>query len=534
MTSILESAPADVNASHDADERDVPLKLSAEEFRRLGHGLVDRVARFLEDLPDRPLMRPSTPGDLRALLGGEAGLPDEGADAEGLLSEAAGLLFEHSLFNAHPRFFGYITSSPAPIGMLGDFLAAAVNANVGLWRLAPMATEIEAQTVRWIASLIGYPTSSGGLLVSGGNMANMVGLLAARAAATPWDVRALGVAPAGAPPLRVYASAEAHTWLQKATDLAGLGTDAVRWIPTDDALRLDVAALRATIAADRRDGAIPMLVVATAGSVSTGAVDPLGEIAALCREEGIWLHVDGAYGALAAAVPGAHPDLEVLGEADSVALDPHKWLYAPLEAGCVLVRNGERLRAAFAYHPAYFHFGQEATNYLDFGPQNSRGFRALKVWLALRQVGRKGYVRMIGDDIRLSERLYARVSGHPELEAGTQSLSISTFRYVPVDLRRDAASAHVEAYLNALNQELLEAIQTSGEAFVSNAVVRGRYLLRACIVNINTTAADVDALPFIVARIGRQLDRRLRQPWPELAGGPRGLSASRQVPAIRP
>jgi glutamate/tyrosine decarboxylase-like PLP-dependent enzyme len=484
--------------------------MDAEQFRRAGHALIDSLATFLESIPERPVTRGESPDEIRGALGSTAHLPDTGSDAAELLQDAASLLYEHSLLNGHPRFFGYITSSPAPIGMLADLLAAAVNPNVGAWRLSPMATEIEAQTVRWIAELVGYPTSCGGLLVSGGNMANMVGLFAARAAATEWDVRARGVAAAGARPLRIYASKETLTWLQKASDLAGLGTDSVRWIATDDDLRMNVSELRAAIERDRAAGELPMMVVGTAGSVSTGAVDPLAEIADLCQREKIWFLVDGAYGAFAAALPDAPAELRALSLADSVAMDPHKWLYAPLETGCVLVRDAERLRKAFSYHPPYYHFGQEATNFVDLGPQNSRGFRALKVWLALRQVGREGYVRMIGDDIRLTRKLHAAVEAHAELEPFTLALSISTFRYVPRDLRERLGEEHVERYLDTLNQELLERVQLSGEAFVSNAVIRDRYVLRACIVNFNTTLADVEALPEIVARIGRDTDAELR------------------------
>lgn len=496
----------------DEEHREAPLRMEAAEFRRVGHALVDRVARFLSEVPAHPLTTSASPDELRALLRASAALPEEGMEAGALLEEAGTLLMEHSLLNGHPRFYGYVTSSPAPIGMLADLLAAAVNPNVGAWRLSPMASEIEAQTIRWIAELVGYPGDCGGLLTSGGNMANMIGLLAARAAAAPWDVRARGLAEAGAPRLRVYASLETHTWLQKATDLAGLGTDAIRWIPTDAGQRLDVEALGTALAQDRAAGDVPMLVVATAGTVSTGAVDPIAAIARRCREAGVWLHVDGAYGAFAAAADDASGDLRALGEADSLAIDPHKWLYAPLEAGGVLVRDAERLRAAFAYHPPYYHFGQAATNFVDLGPQNSRGFRALKVWLALRQVGRRGYARMIGDDIRLSRRMHALMAAHPEMEACTQSLSIATFRYVPRDLRGETGTVAVERYLNALNEALLERIQQSGEAFVSNAVVDGRYLLRACIVNHNTTAADVAALPPFVARLGGEVDASLRAP----------------------
>jgi aromatic-L-amino-acid/L-tryptophan decarboxylase len=496
------------------DRRNAPLAMDAEEFRRVGGALVESVAAFLESLPDGPVARGESPGVVREALDAGRSLPERGSDAAEVLASAARFLFDHSLFNGHPRFFGYVTSPPAPIGILGDLLAAAVNANVGAWRLGPAASEIEAQAVRWIAELVGYPPECGGLFVSGGNMANMVGLLAARAAAAGWDVRRQGMNVPVARPFRVYASTETHTWIQKATDLSGIGTDAIRWIPTDDRQRLDTAALREALERDRAAGEQPLLVVGTAGSVSTGAVDPLFEIAQICREAGVWFHVDGAYGALAAAVPGTPRDLAALPLADSVAVDPHKWLYAPLEAGCVLVRDPGALRGAFAYHPPYYHFGEEATNYVDLGPQNSRGFRALKVWLALQQAGREGYVRMIGDDIALANRLHGAVARHPELEAVTRELSIVTFRYVPDDLRGDTGGVGADAYLNELNQALLERIQTSGEAFVSNAVVAGRYLLRACIVNFHTAAADVDALPEIVARLGRAVDAELRPPVP--------------------
>ncbi len=415
--------------------RSAPLEMDAATFRKLGHRLVDQVAGLLESVPLGPVNRDESPSAVRAALGLTGPLPESGTDPGELLEQTAQLLFAHSLFNGHPRFFGYITAPPAPIGILGDFLAAAVNPNVGAWTLSPAATEIESQTVRWIAELIGYPANCGGLLVSGGNMANFVCFLAARAAKAGWDVREHGVARDSGRKLRVYASTETHTWIQKATDLGGLGTAAIRWIATDQKLRMDVSALRRQIEADTAAGDVPCLVVGTAGSVSTGAVDPLPEIGALCRERGVWFHVDGAYGGFAAAVPEAPDDLRALSQADSVAVDPHKWLYAPLEAGCALVRDPELLRAAFAYHPPYYHFEEQATNYVDYGPQNSRGFRALKVWLALKQVGASGYRKMIGDDIRLSQAMAQAVSGHAELQLVTQDLSIATFRYVPGDLR---------------------------------------------------------------------------------------------------
>lgn len=496
---------------HASRHRDAPIDITPEEFRRLGHDLVDRVADLLATMRDRPVTRGETPASVRALIG-EGTLPDRGAPAEEVLEHAARVLIGHSLFNGHPRFWGFITSSPAPIGALGDMLAAAVNPNGGAFVLSPVATEIERQTVRWIAGLLGYPVECGGIMVSGGNMANMVALLAARRARVPWDVRDGGLRAGGAP-LAIYASSETHTWLQKAADLFGFGLGAIRWIETDGDQRMKVAALEAAIADDRRRGTLPLLVVGTAGTVSTGATDPLVEIAAVCRREDVWFHVDGAYGAPAAALPEASADLKALSLADSVAVDPHKWLYAPIEAGCTLVRNPQHLSDAFAFHPKYYAFADAGSeepplNFHEYGPQNSRGFRALKVWMALRQVGRSGYVRMIRDDIALTRAMHDAVARHGELEPFTCALSISTFRYVPRGFQRDAAGA--EEYLDALNHEIVERLQVGGEVFVSNAVIRGRYVLRACIVNFRTQLADVEALPDIVARVGAEAHAVLR------------------------
>ncbi len=490
-------------------ERKAPLDMQPADFREIGHRLVDEIADQLAVVPDRPVTPDDSPAQLRAMLGAEETLPAAGADAGRLVREATARLFSHSLFNAHPRFFGYITSSPAPIGMFGDFLAASLNQNVGAFQLAPLATEIERQTVRWIAELVGFPADCGGLLVSGGNMANFVCFVAARAAKAAWNVRQEGLSREG-PRLLAYASSETHTWIQKAADLFGLGTDAIRWIATDDEQRMDPLALRRAIDEDLALGQQPFLVVGTAGSVSTGVVDPLPELAAICREHALWFHVDGAYGALAAQAPGSPASLRGLSEADSVAVDPHKWLYAPLEAGCVLVRSAERLRNAFSYRPSYYHFGDQL-NYFDYGPQNSRGFRALKVWLALRQVGRAGYLQMIGDDILLAAHLHHLMAEHPEFEATSRHLSIATFRYVPPDLRSQIGSAEAEKYLNELNQSLLTAVEKSGEAFLSNALIGGRFVLRACIVNFHTSLRDIEALPGLVSRLGKEIDAARRR-----------------------
>jgi glutamate/tyrosine decarboxylase-like PLP-dependent enzyme len=484
--------------------RDRPgsIDLGGSEFRRLGHGVVDALADLLDAIPARPVTPGRSPDEVRAALG-SGPLPERGTPPEELLREAFGLLADHSTFSGHPRFWAYIVGAPAPLGALGDLLAAGVNPNVGGWSLAPVATEIEAQTVRWIAELVRFPSSCGGLLVSGGNMANFVGFLCARRAAAGPEIRTNGTGPQA---LRVYGSRETHTWIQKAADLFGLGTDSIRWIRTDGDLRLDVDELRGQIAADRDAGAQPFLVVGAAGTVSTGAVDPLREIAQLCRDERLWFHVDGAYGAFAAALPDAPDDLRAVAEADSVALDPHKWLYVPVEAGCALVRDPQHLLDTFSYRPPYYHLvrADDRLNYFEYGPQNSRAFRALKVWLLLRHQGREGYVRSLGEDIALARELFRAVEAERELEAGTTNLSITTFRYVPY------GSAGDDEYLNELNSEICTRLEESGEAYLSNAVVDGRFYLRACIVNFRTTARDVRALPGIVRRVGAEAHAGVR------------------------
>jgi len=479
-------------------ERKAPLDMSAEEFRAVGHELVDGIADFLASLRERPVTRDLAPAQVRALLpAGE--VPEHGADAGELLGEVRRLLVESSLFNGHPRFFGYITSSAAPIGALAEMLAATINPNAGAWQLSPVASEIERQCVRWIAELLGFPAGNG-LLVSGGNLANIAAFMAARRAKGGAELRSGGV---GGTRLIAYASTEVHTWIEKAADISGLGTDAVRSIATDAAGRIDTRALRAALETDRAAGRRPFLLVGSAGTVSTGVVDPLDELAAIAREYDLWFHVDGAYGAFAALVPEEAEQFRGLEQADSIAIDPHKWLYAPLEAGCVLVRERDALTDTFSYTPPYYRFtGEEEdprTNFYELGLQNSRGFRALKVWLALRQVGRAGYARMIGDDCRLAAALLEAVRAHPDLEAGTRHLSIATFRYLP-------RAATTEDQRDTFNEQLLARLKSSGELYVSNAIVDGRFYLRACIVNFRTRLEDVLALPEIIVRHARELE----------------------------
>jgi glutamate/tyrosine decarboxylase-like PLP-dependent enzyme len=459
--------------------REAPLDISPDLFREMGHRLIDDVADFLDSLPNRPVGPGKSPAEIRKILG-DATLPEHGTPPDQLLKDAVDLMFENSLFNGHPRFWGYVTSSAAPISALADLLASSVNSNVGGWSISPIASEIEAQTIRWIAELIGFPTDCGGLLVSGGNVSNFVGFMAARRKQLGGDVRTKGMGEFGSAKPRVYCSAGTHTWIEKAADQYGIGTDSIRWISTNDQHQMDLVALREQIDQDIDNGDTPFLVVGTGGTVAVGAIDALPEIAALCREYDLWFHVDGAYGGLAACLPDSPTNLKGLSEADSVAIDPHKWLYSSLEAGCALVRDSRHLIDAYSYHPTYYEFEGEHTV----------------------------YERMISDDIRLSEHLYQLVDAHPNLEAFTHNLSIATFRYVPPDLTM--GSAEVESYLSTLNEQLLTELQNGGETFVSNAVFDEIYVLRACIVNFRTSLDDVEALPEIITRVGGEVDTAIR------------------------
>jgi len=485
--------------------RNSPLEMNSEEFRRIGHELVDSLSSFFKSIEKKKVTTAESAEELQKLIG-NLPVPEDGTAPGKILSAATELLLNHSLLNGHPRFFGYITASPAPIGALADLLASSVNPNVGASILSPVATEIEKQTIRWIADLVGLPSHFGGILVSGGNMANFNAFLAARTLKGPKNIKEEGL-PGSSRKLLIYCSRATHIWIEKATILFGLGSNSIRWIATENN-RMDIQLLEKTILEDLNNNNLPMMVVGNAGDVSTGATDDLETIALICRRFGIWFHVDGAYGLPAAIIPEMKPLFKGIEEADSIAMDPHKWLYSPLEAGCTLIRDMDLLKQTFSFHPVYYNFSgddeYQPLNYYEYGLQNSRGFRALKVWLAIQQAGRKGYEKMIAEDIRLSKLLYKLVGENHELEAVTQNLSITTLRYVP-EANNDLT------YLNELNEALANDLQTGGEAFLSNAIIDGKYCLRACIVNFRTSEEDVVSLIDIIINQGRKIHKKLRE-----------------------
>ncbi|MGJ8744774.1 pyridoxal phosphate-dependent decarboxylase family protein [Polaribacter sp.] len=486
------------------NKRESSIEITKEEFKKIGYQLIDSISEFIDGISEKPVTTGKSPKELQNLLG-NLPLPENGVSPEKLLSETSTLLFNNSLLNGHPKFFGFITSSAAPIGALADLLAASVNPNVGGQILSPIATEIEKQTIKWLAEFIGVSPTYGGVLVSGGNMANFTAFLAARTAKAPKNLKEVGLSNTQKE-LITYCSKATHTWIDKAAILFGHGSKSVRWIPTDESNKMDINSLETVIKDDLKQGHQPFMVIGTAGDVSTGVVDNLIEIAALCKLYDLWFHIDGAYGIPAAVIPELKELFIGIKEADSIALDPHKWLYSALEAGCTLVKNPKHLIDTYSSHPEYYNFSLTeeggALNYFEYGLQNSRGFRALKVWLALQQVGKNGYVKLIKEDIALSKYFYDLASEHSELEAVSQNLSIATFRYIPLHLKIKGKKK--QTYLNTLNEELVNELQKGGALFLSNAIVQNNYCLRTCIVNFRTTKKDIKESIAIIVKVGRK------------------------------
>ena len=438
-----------------------PVVPSASQVRALA-------PRFRRPLPWRPDPLAGIAADLEALL----------------------TLSRH---NDSARFWGYVAPPGLAAGALADWLASGINQNLTAFRSAPGAALVEMQVVEWIREMVGLPRSSGGLLTSGGSIANLAGLAAARDAAVPFDLARRGLRGEPGAPLVLYASEEVHHAVIKAAAILGIGRDFVRLVPVDRRLRLDVAALRDAVRRDRRARLLPFAVAASAGTVTTGAVDPLREVWRLCRLERLWMHVDACYGGFAILAPSARPLLRALSLADSIALDPHKWLYLPVDAGCILYRRPDAARRAFRLEADYtrmFGAGRlEQTAFWDYGPELSRRFRALKIWLALKHHGAELFSEAIEQDLQLAAVLADKVKATRRLELLSRGdLGIVCFRYVPPGPRLP------EADLTALNERVLVAVQRRGRAFVSNAQVRGRFALRACLINYRTTAADLDLL----------------------------------------
>jgi glutamate/tyrosine decarboxylase-like PLP-dependent enzyme len=477
----------------------------AQEFAGMTLGLW---AEYLSKLPDLPVSHAQTPIEVRAALARP--IPDEPVADEELFAHLRELVFERGAQTGHGGWMAYITGAGTVPGGPASLLAAGINQNLGGWPLGPGATEIETQLLDWFAGRLGLPSSTSGAFVTGGATANLVALTVARDALAGWDVRREGVS--AGPPLAVYVSDDAHETIDRAADLLGLGTAAVRRVETDDRFRVVTAALRAAIEQDVGRGVRPLCVVGTAGTTELGAIDPLAELADVAAAYDCWFHVDAAYGGPAAMVDELKPLFAGIERADSITCDPHKWLNTPISSSLVLIRDSARQLAAFTLKPDYAQLDAELERDMvmryQWTPQFTRPFDALPVWVSLLAHGWSTYARRITHDIDLTRWLHELVTAHAELEALAEpELSVACFRYVPTDLAGDSDAA---AYLDELNEQIIYAVQRAGRAYPSNAIVAGRFAIRACLVGYRTEAEHVEALVDDVVRFGRELDRERR------------------------
>jgi glutamate/tyrosine decarboxylase-like PLP-dependent enzyme len=473
-----------------------PLDPSPEEIRDMGVAALDWVTAYHSQIRDLRVAPDTSAADLKAQL--SEPLPAKGRDFSVLLETFREVVVPGARHNGHPRFFGYVSAPGTAVAAVADLLASALNSNLTAWRSAPAPTELEHVAIAWIAEALGCDPGTGGLFMSGGSMANLTAVAAARHRRCGPEVAAQGQA-AYPRTLRIYASREAHHSTHKAAALLGIGRSNVVEVPVDAQFRMDVAALRRLIEADLAAGAEPFCVVASAGTVVTGAVDPLTEIAAVAAEHRLWLHVDACYGGFAPLAPSARPLFEGLSQADSIALDPHKWLYLPADCGCLLYRDPDSVRGAFTLGADYTRVitdePAEAYSFWDYGPDLSRRFRALKVWLTIAYAGAEGIGEAIESNLDCARYVASLVTDSEEFELlAPVELSIFCFRYLPPSYRGRSLSDADQQALDQLNERIMLALQRGGSSYVSNAEVHGRFALRGCVLNYRTTRRDMEIL----------------------------------------
>lgn len=478
------------------------LAWHAKDAASLGHAAVDLWQEFLAQLSDLPVQRGTSAADVAAAVAWD--VPAAPDDPATLLADTRSLMLEWSMYPGHGGFFGYVSGAGTIPGVVADLLTSGLNNNVGGWRLSPGLTELEQRLLRWFSSRLGLPETAGGYLTSGGSAANHDALVVARDLKAGWDVRRLGLR--AGPPLRAYASAAIHDTVQRAADMIGMGHDGVRIVPVDERERVDVVAMRAAIEADIANGDRPICVVGTAGTVGIGAIDDLEAIADLADEFDLWFHVDGAVGAVGALVAPLRERFAGIERADSIGLDPHKWLYVPIACGMLLVRNDVDLSTAFHLDPSYTVENKERMGAgVDIhvrSPFFTRHGAALKLWWSLRAHGWNAYARRMVHDCQLARYLHDLASAHPRLEATSEpELMIATFRYVPT-------GRQTPAQIDDLNHRIMERLQHSGRVYPSNALLNDRFVLRACIVNFRSEAEDVEALIDLAVTYGDELSQQ--------------------------
>lgn len=499
--------------------------LTPEEFREAGHRAIELIAEHFERVHDVETLPDRTPREVAALF--DEPLPERGESAHEILDDWEDYVYPNATHNGSPRWFGYVKGSGTQIGVLADALAAAVNMNAWGQIGGPSATEVERQSIEWLAEMIGYPSDCGGLLTSGGSMANHTAIYAALQYATGFDAAEEGVRSSETDGrFTLYTSAhEHHSSVERVASMIGVGTDSIRYVQCDDEFRMRPAALEDAIEADLAAGHSPFCVVGQVGSINVGAVDPLSDLADVCDDYDLWFHADGACGAVGACLPEKAGLYEGLDRADSVTLDPHKWLSVPYACGCVLFRDENVQIRSFAMDANYLDKTADdayhGLYYSSMGPELSRPFRALKVWMSLKHRGLEGYREQFRRTIRCAERLHELVGAADDFEElHRPTLFIYSFRYVPPDLaegatEHDRIGFHRAAYLDWLNQRITDDLRRTGEAFLTTTKVDGRTVLRMSVCSHRTTTEDVERTVDLLRGFGERTDRNEREAWSE-------------------
>jgi aromatic-L-amino-acid decarboxylase len=462
-------------------------------FRAAAHAAVDMMADYLESLGERPVLPQVQPGTLAPLFTTSA--PEAPEPIGEILADYRRLIEPNVTHWQHPRFMAYFSSAASGPGIIGEMLAATLNSNVMLWRTSPVGTELEQVVVDWFRQALGLPAGFDGLLTDSASMSSLMALAAAREAAGT-EASALGLpARADVPKLRVYASAEAHSSIEKACMTLGLGRAALVRIPTDDQFRLRVDALEGAIAEDRAAGYLPIALVGTIGTTSTTSIDPVAQMAAIAKREGLWLHVDAAYAGAVALIPERRAPFAGWELADSIVTNPHKWFFAPVDASLLLTRRMPVLRSAFSLVPEYLRTLDQTgpiRDYNEYTPQLGRRFRALKLWIMLRYFGLEGMRRRIESHIAMAARFAEWVDADPDFERmASAPFSTVCFRYRPAALAATQDQPDVAERIDAMNTRLMDAINRTGKAFVSHTRLNGRMTIRVAVGNLRTQDSDV-------------------------------------------
>lgn len=491
------------------------LELEPDEFRELGHRAVELMADHFDRVSVVDTLPDTTPSDLAEIF--DEPIPREGQPPESILSEWENRVYPHASHQGSPRWYGYVQGSGSPIGVIADALAAAVNNNVFNWVCSPSATEVERQSIRWLADMIGYPSECGGLLTSGGTLANYSAIYAALQSATGFDVKEGGLRGLDiSGRFRLYhQDHEGHSSIERVVEMLGLGTNSIRTVPSTDDYRIDTGKLEEMITRDAAAGDIPFCIVAYAGSINVSAIDPLDEIASVSAHHDVWMHVDGACGAVGALLPEKEHLYEGLDRADSVTIDPHKWLGIPFSCGCILFRDRRIQARTFAMDAAYLDQMEDeryhGTSFGYLGPEMTRPFRGLKLWMSIKHRGLEGYQRLLRQGCHCAEHLHARVSEADDFEVVQEpNLFIYSFRYRPEDLAGTPTEPQtdraVPEYLDWLNQRIADEIRLTGQAFLTTTEVRDRTVLRLSICSHRTKPSDIDDTFEMSRKQGEEID----------------------------